>query len=244
MQVHRAIDPTWEERGRRGAGQGASGEEHGAIPHEMPLLALRDNLSPLIPGYEIEEELGRGGMAVVYKARQLALNRVVAVKVFMSAEHAGTRETSRFRREAEMVAQLQHPNIVQVYEVGEQNGRPYFSMEYVAGGSLDRHIKGTPQPAREAAQLVEALARTMHHAHERGIIHRDLKPANILLQRDEGGRMKDESRPDAPSVSFLRSLISAWPSCYEPMRPVRLRVAIYWEHRVTWLRSKLKAGRA
>jgi WD40 repeat protein/serine/threonine protein kinase len=181
FQVHEAIDPTCDERGRRGEGKGASSEARGASADNNLLSRHVPWPAPLIPGYEIEEEIGRGGMAVVYKAQQLALNRVVAVKVFMSADHAGPSETSRFRREAEMVAQLQHPHIVQVYEVGEQNGRPFFSMEYVAGGSLDRHVKGTPQPAREAAQLMETLARTMHHAHERGIIHRDLKPANILL---------------------------------------------------------------
>jgi tetratricopeptide (TPR) repeat protein len=137
---------------------------------------------PSIPGYEPLAELGRGGMGVVYQAWQTDLGRMVALKMILSGAHAGPQELARFRAEAEAVGRLQHPNIVQIYDVGEHEGRPYFALEYVEGGSLERQLAGTPQPAREAAGLVETLARAAHHAHTRGIVHRDLKPANVLLQ--------------------------------------------------------------
>jgi WD40 repeat protein len=136
---------------------------------------------PTVPGYEVLEELGRGGMGVVYKARQLALNRVVALKMILAGPHAGPQEVARFRREAEAVAQLVHAHIVQIYDVGECAGRPYLALEYVDGGSLDQRTMHTPQAPEAAARLVETLAAAMHCAHQRGIIHRDLKPANVLL---------------------------------------------------------------
>jgi WD40 repeat protein/serine/threonine protein kinase len=134
-----------------------------------------------VAGYEILGELGRGGMGVVYKAQQRSLSRTVALKMVLAGIHAGSEEMDRFRAEAEAVARLQHPNIVQIYEVGEQDGRPYFSLEYVEGGSLAQKLTGTPQPVRASAQLIETLARAIHFAHLRGIVHRDLKPANVLL---------------------------------------------------------------
>src|SRR5262249_28074823 len=137
-------------------------------------------LPHLIAGYAIEKELGRGGMGVVYQARQLSLNRTVALKMIKQADLANAEERLRFLREAEALAKLEHPNIVRVYEVGEWEGKPFFSMEYVAGGSLDRRLKNCPLAEREAAALVEMLARAMHAAHEAGIVHRDLKPANVL----------------------------------------------------------------
>jgi tetratricopeptide (TPR) repeat protein/serine/threonine protein kinase len=137
-----------------------------------------------VPGYEILGELGRGGMGVVYQARQLQLNRLVALKMILAGGHTGPEDLARFRREAEAVARLHHPNIIQIHEVGEQDGLPYFSLELCAGGSLADHLDGTPWPGGEAAPLVESLARAMQHAHEHGIVHRDLKPANILLQED------------------------------------------------------------
>jgi WD40 repeat protein/tetratricopeptide (TPR) repeat protein/tRNA A-37 threonylcarbamoyl transferase component Bud32 len=137
-----------------------------------------------VAGYEIRGELGRGGMGVVYQARQTKLNRRVALKMILSGGHAGEADLVRFRTEAEAIARLQHPNIVQIYEVGEQNGLPYFSLEFCGGGSLEKKLAGTPLPPREAAALVETLARAMHAAHEQGVIHRDLKPANVLLARD------------------------------------------------------------
>ena len=137
---------------------------------------------PAVPGYEILGELGRGGMGVVYQARQLGLHRTVALKMVLTGIHTGPKELARFRAEAAVIARLQHPNIVQIYDVGEAAGRPYFVLEFVAGGSLAQHLQGTPQPARPAAQLVETLARAVHAAHANGVIHRDLKPANILLE--------------------------------------------------------------
>jgi serine/threonine protein kinase/WD40 repeat protein len=136
---------------------------------------------PALPGYEVLGELGRGGMGVVYLARHLALRRTVALKLIRRGAEARAEELLRFRREALAAARLQHPNIVQIYDVGEQEGRPYLALEYVPGGNLDQVLGGTPQPPRPAAQLVETLARAMHHAHQQGVVHRDLKPANILL---------------------------------------------------------------
>jgi serine/threonine-protein kinase len=136
---------------------------------------------PHVPGYEIVGELGRGGMGVVYKARQKGLNRWVALKMVLAGAHAGALQLARFRTEAEAIAHLQHPNIVQVYDIGEHQGLPYFSLEFVDGGSLDKKVHRQPQPPREAAHMIETLARAMAYAHEHGIIHRDLKPANILL---------------------------------------------------------------
>jgi WD40 repeat protein/serine/threonine protein kinase len=140
---------------------------------------------PAVPGYEIERELGRGGMGVVYLARQTKLNRPVALKMILAGAHASPQDRDRFRIEAQAAAQLQHPNIVQIYEIGEADGHPYLALEYVAGNGLDELLTGTPWPPREAAQLIEPLARAIHHAHEKGIIHRDLKPANILVARGE-----------------------------------------------------------
>jgi WD40 repeat protein len=159
---------------------------------------------PQVPGYEVLEELGSGGMGVVYKARQVKLNRVVALKMIRPGRPVSRTELARFQAEAEAVACLQHPNIVQIFEIGEYQGQPYFALEYCAGGSLLQALDGTPLPARQAAELVETLALAMGAAHRRGIIHRDLKPANVLLQKDEGGRMKDESKPHSSSdTSFI-----------------------------------------
>ncbi len=141
-----------------------------------------------IPGYELLSELGRGGMGVVYKARHLKLHRVVALKMILAGGHAGAADLARFQTEAEAIARLQHPNIVQVHEVGEHEGKPFFSLEFCGGGSLEKKLNGTPQPAREAATLVETLARAMQAAHDHQIIHRDLKPANVMLT--EEGELK------------------------------------------------------
>jgi len=140
-----------------------------------------------VKGYEILGELGRGGMGVVYKARQMMLNRIVALKMILTAEHAGPAERQRFRTEGEAVAQLQHPHIVQIYDVGEAEGRPYFSLEFVDGGSLAQKLAGQPQNARASAILVESLARAVAIAHAAGIVHRDLKPANVLLSNTING---------------------------------------------------------
>ena len=139
---------------------------------------------PAVPGYEVLREVGRGGMGIVYEAWQIGLNRPTAIKMILAGDHASPQELARFQTEAEAVGRLQHPNIVQIYEVGESKGRPYLSMEYVAGGSLGQKLQGVPLAARSAAELLETLARAMHHAHERGILHRDLTPGNVLLAED------------------------------------------------------------
>jgi serine/threonine protein kinase/tetratricopeptide (TPR) repeat protein len=149
---------------------------------------------PLVAGYEIQGELGRGGMGVVYKAWQPSLRRLVALKMILTGAYASSDQLGRFRREAEAAARLQHPNIVQIHEIGDQDGRPYFTLEFVEGGSLAKHLAGTPLSASSAADLVTTLARAVHYAHQHGIVHRDLKPANILLSF---GREPPASAPGA-----------------------------------------------
>jgi eukaryotic-like serine/threonine-protein kinase len=146
---------------------------------------------PQIAGYEVQEVIGHGGMGIVYKARHLKLNRAVALKMLLAGVYAQPVELERLFREAEAVAALRHPNIVQVYEVGDVDGRPYFTMEFVEGGSLAEKMTGTPQPPREAAELVADLAEAVQVAHQQGIIHRDLKPANVLLTADGMPKLTD-----------------------------------------------------
>ena len=156
--------------------------EQGADRKTNP-AASATNLRPLptIPGHRVLGELGRGGMGVVYKAEQLALGRIVALKVLTAGVHASPGELARFRSEAESAARLSHPHIVQVYEVGEAAGCPFFSLEFVAGGNLAEKLRAQPLSPREAAQLIVTIARAVQFAHDQEIIHRDLKPANILM---------------------------------------------------------------
>src|ERR1700675_3816622 len=147
-----------------------------AVPHPADV--------PQVPGYRVEALLGRGGMGVVYKAWHHRLNRAVALKMLLAGPYARPEELERFLREAETVAGLRHANIVQVYDVGDLDGRPYFTMEFVEGGNLSEQMEGTPPPARAAAALVATLAEAVQMAHQSGIVHRDLKPANILLTAD------------------------------------------------------------
>ncbi len=130
-------------------------------------------------------------MGVVYKAYHRRLKRAVALKMILGGEYASAEAVYRFRMEAEASASLQHPNIVQIYEVGEHDGRPYLALEFVPNGSLAREFAGRPPPAAQAARLVEQAARAVHHAHERGVVHRDLKPANILLTADGAPKVAD-----------------------------------------------------
>jgi len=144
-----------------------------------------------IPGYELQGELGRGGMGVVYRALEEKLKRVVALKILLAGPHADKEERVRFQREAEAVAQLQHPHIVQIHDIGEHRRRPYLSLEFLPGGSLSKQISGQPQSPRKSARLVETLARAIHFAHQQGIIHRDLKPGNVLLTSDGQPKITD-----------------------------------------------------
>jgi serine/threonine protein kinase/DNA-directed RNA polymerase subunit RPC12/RpoP len=159
-----------------------------------------------VSGYELLEELGRGGMGVVYKARQLRPRRLVALKMILAGEHAGPEALHRFQVEAHAVARLQHPNIVQVYEVSEHNGLPYLTLEYIEGGSLSQRLARKRPTARQTATLLQQLARAVHYAHSKGIIHRDLKPGNILF---------------APSVDELDSCTVRLPGAGAPKdRPI------------------------
>jgi serine/threonine protein kinase/uncharacterized caspase-like protein len=163
-----------------------TGADGGMMPGEITSPHGQEPVGPRpinVPGYEILEELGRGGMGVVYKARQVSLNRIVALKMILSGQFAGAAQRQRFRTEAEAIARLQHPNILQIYDFGEHDGLPYFALEFCEGGSLFWRLRNGPKVMGpdEAARLVEALARAAHHAHRQGIIHRDIKSANVLL---------------------------------------------------------------
>jgi WD40 repeat protein len=165
---------------------------------------------PTIPGYEILEELGRGGMGVVYKARQHRPERLVALKVLLPELTGLPEKMARFRTEANAVARLQHPNIVQIFEVGEVDGLPFFSLELVEGGSLAEKL-GQKWPISQAVSFVEKLARAIHYAHERGIVHRDLKPANILLQIADCRLQTSRHGKSSAGQSAIGNLESAIP---------------------------------
>jgi hypothetical protein len=156
-----------------------------------PALTGADAPAPTIPGYEVMEAVGSGGMGRVYRARQLATNRVVAVKLILAGEFAGAATRDRFRAEIETTAKLSHPHIVQLFEAGEAGGRAFLSCEFMAGGSLAARLDGTPWGADRAARLLVPLARAVAHAHAAGIVHRDLKPANILLAADGTPKVGD-----------------------------------------------------
>jgi WD40 repeat protein/serine/threonine protein kinase len=141
--------------------------------------------------YELQEEIARGGMGVVWKARQIPLKRTVAVKMLLAGPYSSPEFVQRFRAEAEAAANLHHPNIVAIYEVGEQDGLPYFAMEYVDGSSLAQRVRENPMPPRQAAQLARTIAEAVHYAHQHGVIHRDLKPSNILIDTAGQPRVTD-----------------------------------------------------
>ncbi len=153
--------------------------------HEQPAMPK------MIGGYEIKKVLGRGGMGIVYKAKQKKLDRIVALKMVLAGSHASPDQLLRFISEAKAVGHLQHPNIVQIFDIGEHENLPFFSLEFVDGDSLDKQLAGKPQAPRDAAKLLEKLCRAMQYAHEHGILHRDLKPANVLMGRDGVPKITD-----------------------------------------------------
>ena len=170
------------------------------------LLPLPKTVPEVIGAYRVAGIVGRGGMGIVYKVRDERLNRFVAVKMILAGEYAAPEQLMRFRLEAELAVRVQHPDVVRVYEVGEHQGRPFLAMEWVDGGTLAESLRGTPLPVREAAQLVERIARAVYAAHCQGVVHRDLKPGNILLA-ESGPKVADFglARPSERSSALTAS---------------------------------------
>src|SRR5262249_25840534 len=162
--------------------------------------------------YDILAEVGSGGMGVVYKARHRGLHRLAALKMVLAGKFASPTPERRFRLEAGAIAPLWHPNIVQVYEIGSYEGRPFLALESLDGGTLAGRLDGRPQPARDAAQLVRTLAQAIAHAHERGIVHRDLKPANVLLSPPSGGREPPVAGSRPPLANLLPKITDFGPA--------------------------------
>jgi WD40 repeat protein len=169
---------------------------------------------PRVAGFEILEEIGRGGLGVVYRARQERLGRLVALKMIVAGVHASEEVRAQFRREAAAVARLQHPHIVQLFEFGESDGLPYFALEFVTGGTLAQALATRPFSTARTVELIELLARAVHHAHAAGLIHRDLKPANIMLTADGTPKITDfglakrldEALENTPTGTVLGSI--------------------------------------
>ena len=180
-------------RARRGEVFGERGTKFVAAGSELPPAELNAVVISGLrsAGYEVLGELGRGGMGVVYLSRKVALNRLCALKMILAGAHASAVAQARFRAEAEAIARLRHPGIVQIYHVGEVQGLPFLELEYLGGGGLDRALNGSPRPPASGAALVEIVARAIADAHQLGIVHRDLKPANILLDENAHPKVAD-----------------------------------------------------
>jgi len=192
-------------------------ESLGKTVRDDPETSLRAGIIRSLGDYELLEEIARGGMGVVYRARQKSLNRLVAVKVLLAPQFA--RDTHRFRREAEMAASLSHPNIISIYEVGEHDGQPYFSMELIEGRSLAELSRDQPLGARRAAELTKAIAEAVHFAHERHLLHRDLKPSNVLVDAFDVPRVTDfglAKRSDGDADLTLTGQVLGTPNYMPP----------------------------
>lgn len=214
-------DPTYQQTGMWGSQDDAdfSISAGAGVVFKAPTRGNTTPAPPALPGYEILSELGRGAMGVVYKARQIGLKRLVALKMILQGAHASATDLTRFRTEAEAVARLQHPNIVQVFEIGEHNGLPFFSLEFVEGGCLADRLVENPLPLREAAFIVKQLAEGMACAHAQGIVHRDLKPANVLMTREGTPKITDfglARKLDEDSSATRAGTIMGTPSYMAP----------------------------
>jgi tetratricopeptide (TPR) repeat protein len=173
----------------------------------------------VVPGYRIEDVLGRGAMGIVYRAYHLELKRLVALKMILAGAHATTGEVMRFQKEAEAVARLQHPGVVQIHEIGQHEGLPYLSLELVEGGVLSQRLRDGPWKPRESASLVEKLARAMAYCHNRGVLHRDLKPGNVLLTAEGEPKIADfglAKKLDAQTAHTLSGAILGTPNYMAP----------------------------
>src|SRR4051812_34210544 len=168
---------------------GATDVLSAGLPFEKS--AHGDSPLPVFGDYELIEEIARGGMGVVYRARQISLNRTVAIKMLLHGKFANAEFVQRFRAEAEAAGNLRHPNIIAIYEIGQENGQHFFSMEYIEGRDLASLVREQPLPARRAAQYVEIIAEAIHYAHQHGILHRDLKPSNVLMDVEGNLRVGD-----------------------------------------------------
>ncbi len=199
---------------------GALSRRQAGVPWSA--TGARNRLSadpPLIAGFEISGELGRGGMGVVYHAKQLSLGRDVALKIVLAGPHAAWSDRARLRAEAETVACMKHPNIVPIYEIGEQNNLAYLALELVEGGSLAQALAKRPMASYQAAEMAEILAKTMSYVHERGVLHRDLKPANVLLTIDGVPKITDFGLAkwlDVPSKDSRSGVVAGTPGYMAP----------------------------
>ena len=198
---------------------GSAVADSGKTGVQGEVAPIEAQTGPRVPGYRILGTLGRGGMGVVYRATDLRLNRMVALKMVLAGDHAGEEARVRFQQEAQAVARLQHPNIVQIFEVGETGGLPFCSLEFVAGGTLAAALASTPQDPVAAARRAVVLVRAMDAVHSAGIIHRDLKPANVLLAPDGTPKITDfglAKRLDEGSAQTIDGQILGTPSYMAP----------------------------
>jgi predicted Ser/Thr protein kinase len=198
----------------------ADRSEQPTLPYQpSPTAADAGSFPRDFGDYELLHEVARGGMGVVFRARQKGLNRIVALKMILPGKLANPADLQRFRTEAEATARLQHPNIVTVYEVGEVDGQHFYSMDFIEGPSLSQRLARGPLPGRQAARLVRIVAQAMHHTHRHGILHRDLKPSNILLDAQDEPHITDfglAKKLDADSSQTRTGLIMGTPSYMAP----------------------------